>query len=159
MVILGDTLHNFGDGLAIGAAFSSSGTAGLSTSIAVFCHELPHELGKITISLGALLPVTKDPTYTRWKCAIQYVCTLMKQKWNSDFSDMEKPLTSIERVNPNEYQLIVPAERVWRWDYEMGYVCMSVCLDVWMDVCEEKCQPFLIDCKMRMDWLINLKTW
>lgn len=49
MVILGDTLHNFGDGLAIGAAFSSSGTAGLSTSIAVFCHELPHELGKSTI--------------------------------------------------------------------------------------------------------------
>ncbi len=29
-----------------GAAFANSITGGLSTSVAVFCHELPHELGK-----------------------------------------------------------------------------------------------------------------
>ena len=46
MVIVGDGFHNFSDGLAVGAAFSASLTTGLTTSIAVFCHELPHELGK-----------------------------------------------------------------------------------------------------------------
>lgn len=30
-----------------GAAFSAGLTGGISTSIAVFCHELPHELGNI----------------------------------------------------------------------------------------------------------------
>lgn len=29
----------------LGAAFSAGLTGGISTSIAVFCHELPHELG------------------------------------------------------------------------------------------------------------------
>ena len=45
MVVMGDGLHNFTDGMAIGAAFSANIAGGFSTAIAVFCHELPHELG------------------------------------------------------------------------------------------------------------------
>ncbi|XP_006810864.2 zinc transporter ZIP10-like [Neolamprologus brichardi] len=51
MVIMGDGMHNFSDGLAIGAAFSANLTGGISTSVAVFCHELPHELGTCTKTL------------------------------------------------------------------------------------------------------------
>lgn len=45
MILIGDTIHNITDGIAIGAAFTQDLGGGLSTSIAVFCHELPHELG------------------------------------------------------------------------------------------------------------------
>ena len=51
MIIIGDAVHNFIDGLAIGASYSSSSFIGVSTSLAIFCEELPHELGKYLLRL------------------------------------------------------------------------------------------------------------
>ncbi|XP_076355787.1 metal cation symporter ZIP8-like isoform X1 [Tachypleus tridentatus] len=53
MIIFGDGLHNFIDGLSIGAAFTDSVLSGISISVAVFCEELPHELGDFAILLSA----------------------------------------------------------------------------------------------------------
>lgn len=53
LVVIGDGIHNFVDGVAIAAAFTTSLRAGLSTSIAVLLHELPHEFGDFAIFIGS----------------------------------------------------------------------------------------------------------
>lgn len=53
MITLSDALHNFIDGLAIGASFTVSILTGFSTSTAIICEEFPHELGDFVILLSA----------------------------------------------------------------------------------------------------------
>ncbi|KAF3818380.1 hypothetical protein GH733_011797 [Mirounga leonina] len=53
MITLSDGLHNFIDGLAIGASFTVSVFQGISTSVAILCEEFPHELGDFVILLNA----------------------------------------------------------------------------------------------------------
>ncbi|PVD34008.1 hypothetical protein C0Q70_05270 [Pomacea canaliculata] len=63
MVIFGDGVHNFIDGLSIGAAFTESTLAGISISVAVMCEELPHELGDFAILLNAGMRLRKALMY------------------------------------------------------------------------------------------------
>ncbi len=52
LVIVGDTLHNAIDGVAIGAAFLINPAAGIGTALAVAAHEIPQEVGDFSILLG-----------------------------------------------------------------------------------------------------------
>ena len=63
LIILGDALHNFADGLALGAAISQSIALGLSTMFALLFHEIPHELGKEAASLTVHVFINNNNSY------------------------------------------------------------------------------------------------
>ncbi|KAL5500291.1 hypothetical protein EMCRGX_G011827 [Ephydatia muelleri] len=52
LLITGDSIHNFTDGVALGVAISSSLSLGISTAIALVLHEIPHELADFAILIS-----------------------------------------------------------------------------------------------------------
>ena len=56
LLLIGDAIHNFVDGLAIAAAFIASIPVGVTTALAVLAHELPQELGDFAILLKSGYP-------------------------------------------------------------------------------------------------------
>lgn len=52
ILLFGDSLHNFIDGVAVAAAFLADFRLGIITTLAVFIHEIPHELGDFGILIN-----------------------------------------------------------------------------------------------------------
>jgi len=57
--VLGDAVHNFIDGVVIGASYLVSPTLGVSTTLAVLLHEIPQEFGDFGILIHSGLSVRK----------------------------------------------------------------------------------------------------
>ena len=53
LIILGDSIHNFVDGILIAAAFLTDIQLGIVTSLAVAAHEIPQEVGDFAILLDS----------------------------------------------------------------------------------------------------------
>ena len=51
--LIADMTHNFTDGITIAAGFAHSLPAGVSTTLAVFVHEIPHEVGDYAVLVGS----------------------------------------------------------------------------------------------------------
>jgi zinc and cadmium transporter len=52
MITLGDSVHNFIDGVGIAGAFLISYPLGVSTALAVAAHEIPHEIADFSVMLN-----------------------------------------------------------------------------------------------------------
>ena len=57
--VLGDAIHNFIDGVLIGASYLASPALGISTTVAVLFHEIPQEFGDFSILIHSGLTVRK----------------------------------------------------------------------------------------------------
>ncbi len=63
LIILGDSIHNFVDGILIAAAFLTDTELGIVTSLAVAAHEIPQEVGDFAILLQSGYSKTKALFY------------------------------------------------------------------------------------------------
>ena len=62
-VLLGDSIHNFCDGIIIAAAFLTDTRLGMFTALAIIAHEIPQEVGDYIVLLNAGLSRRKALLY------------------------------------------------------------------------------------------------
>lgn len=62
-VLVGDSIHNFCDGIIIAAAFLSDTQLGIATAAAIVAHEIPQEVGDFIVLVNAGLSRTRALLY------------------------------------------------------------------------------------------------
>ncbi len=70
MILVGDSLHNFTDGVLIAAAFLADVKLGIITALAITAHEIPQEIGDFIVLLNAGLTRRRAYVYN-------LICSLM----------------------------------------------------------------------------------
>jgi len=73
LLMLGDTIHNFVDGMIIAAAAIISIKLGILTAIAVFFHEIPQEIGDFSVLIYAKFPRAKVFLYNFYSALASFV--------------------------------------------------------------------------------------
>eukprot|EP00794_Sanderia_malayensis_P011186 gene11186-12360_t len=73
MIMIVGVLHNLTDGLAVGASFAGGVSGGISTTLAVLFHEIPHEIGDFVILLKAGI----KPKYAILFASATYIASLV----------------------------------------------------------------------------------
>jgi zinc and cadmium transporter len=63
MILVGDGLHNFTDGILIAAAFLANPNLGIITGLAIIMHEIPQEIGDFIVLLNAGFTRTRAYAY------------------------------------------------------------------------------------------------
>ncbi len=63
MILLGDGMHNFTDGILIAAAFLADPKLGIVTGVAIIAHEIPQEIGDFIVLLNAGFSRTRAYVY------------------------------------------------------------------------------------------------
>ncbi len=70
MILVGDGMHNFTDGILIAAAFLANPKLGIVTGLAIIAHEIPQEIGDFIVLLNAGFTRTRAYIYN-------LICSLM----------------------------------------------------------------------------------
>ena len=97
IILVGDTFHNFIDGMVIAASYMVDRHLGIATSIAVVLHEIPHEIGDFSALIHGGLSVRKALIFnflSALACVLGAVITLMIGNVSEGFKLALLPITA-----------------------------------------------------------------
>lgn len=97
MNLVGDGLHNFTDGAIIAAAYITSPSLGLATTLAVLFHEIPQEIGDFSVLLYAGFSKTKALLFNFFSSLLALlgaVLTLLACAYFTHLGNFLVPLTA-----------------------------------------------------------------
>jgi zinc and cadmium transporter len=87
LIIIGDGIHNFVDGILIAAAFLTDVQLGVVTSIAVAAHEIPQEVGDFAILLHSGYKRSKALFYNMLSSLTTVIGGILAYYWLEDLQD------------------------------------------------------------------------
>lgn len=73
LIVIGDIIHNFVDGIAIGSSFNKSLKNGMNVSLSVILEELPHELSNFIVIMGSGLSWNKAILFNLLSTAMSFI--------------------------------------------------------------------------------------
>lgn len=95
LIIFGDAIHNFIDGVIIAAAFSVSTHLGLIAALAVFFHEIPQEIGDFGILIHSGLGRQRVAWYNLFGALVSPIGSLVGFYTLGAFASIKLPLLAL----------------------------------------------------------------
>ena len=85
--LVGDFIHNLTDGMAIGAGFNKNIKIGVSLSLSIFFHEIPHEIGDFSYLLKQNMSITNAIISQMITALGSFFGVFLSFKFGEEYSD------------------------------------------------------------------------
>jgi len=128
-IIIGDTLHNFVDGIAIAVSFMINIELGLATAIAVFAHELPQEIGDFGVLLHAGISRAKVAWYNVVSALATPLGAVLGYSLGNFFGQIEGLILAFIAgtfIYVGASDLIPHLHKEWRWKRSLWHVLLMI---------------------------------
>lgn len=98
-ILFGDAVHNFIDGIVIGASFLASIPLGIVTSLAVAFHEIPQEIGDFAVMLHGGMKRSKVLVYNLLTALLAILAAVLTYVFSSELKNAIIPLIAFAAGN------------------------------------------------------------
>lgn len=109
LILIGDALHNFVDGVVIAAAFVTSFPLGVTVSLAVLAHEIPQEVGDFAILLDNGFSRSRALVFNGLSALTAILGSILSYFW---FSEIQEAVPYVLAVSAASFIYIAMADLI-----------------------------------------------